>query len=350
MVSYVTARTMCKILGQDILARKTKPFGIYLQGYCSRENKPPLKVPGKTSKPRKQKQIEFKLTKSTKSILSTGFPILGLITVSGFGIYIFLVLGSPDLDTDGNAIRDEFSEEPILRQYTLRAYREAKYYLKLLQKPQTEKLLPDPLDYPYNQPKYTLVIELTDVLVHPEWSYSTGWRYKKRPLLDQFLETLKDSYEIVLYTGESGKTVFSLIDTIDPNNIIAYKLVQGTTRLLGFSHVKDLNSLNRNLKRVICVDWNPNNVKHQPENLLNITRWTGKEDDTCLLDLAAFLKIIADNEIEDVREVLKHYKKYSDPIKAFRKKQEMLSEELDAATAKKGNLPNTQQPGSSLFT
>lgn len=36
--------------------------------------------------------------------------------------------------------------------------------------PTSPKLLPDPLKEPYYQPPYTLVIELTDVLLHPEWS------------------------------------------------------------------------------------------------------------------------------------------------------------------------------------
>lgn len=36
--------------------------------------------------------------------------------------------------------------------------------------PATNKLLPDPLPDYYDKPQYTLVFEMTDVLVHPEWS------------------------------------------------------------------------------------------------------------------------------------------------------------------------------------
>lgn len=36
--------------------------------------------------------------------------------------------------------------------------------------PSSRKLLPDPLKEPYYQPPYTLVIELTGVLVHPDWT------------------------------------------------------------------------------------------------------------------------------------------------------------------------------------
>ena len=44
--------------------------------------------------------------------------------------------------------------------------------LQMIREPSREKLLPDPLTYPYIQPPYTLVLELTDVLVHPDWTVS----------------------------------------------------------------------------------------------------------------------------------------------------------------------------------
>lgn len=42
----------------------------------------------------------------------------------------------------------------------------------MLKDPSREKLLPDPLQYPYAQPPYTLVLEMTGVLVHPDWTVS----------------------------------------------------------------------------------------------------------------------------------------------------------------------------------
>jgi len=38
--------------------------------------------------------------------------------------------------------------------------------------PATNKLLPDQLPEYYDKPQYTLVFEMTDFLVHPEWSVS----------------------------------------------------------------------------------------------------------------------------------------------------------------------------------
>ncbi|XP_018569319.1 mitochondrial import inner membrane translocase subunit TIM50-C-like [Anoplophora glabripennis] len=343
MAPYVLFGTLPKILRQSFVVQQTvKPLGIYhnaLYSNFTKNNLPPSDNEyGENSKKGKSWKI-----------LKTILPILAISITSSLAISLVLTLGAPEIDTDGKLLKDDFSDEPELRQYLKRTYREMKYYFKLLERPRMEKLLPDPLDHPYNQPKYTLVVELTDVLVHAEWTYSVGWRYKKRPLLEHFLEDLKDSYEIVLFTTEHGRTVFSLIDVIDPNNRIAFKLVGGATRFTGLSHVKELNKLNRDLKKVICIDWNAKRLKYNPENLLKVKRWIGNDDDTSLLDLAAFLKIITSSQIEDVRDVLKYYSKYNDPVEAFRRKQEMLIEELEKAAAKKGDRRRTQS-GFKLFS
>ena len=47
-----------------------------------------------------------------------------------------------------------------------------KSLLQTFAEPSSESLLPDPLPEPYIQPPYTLVLEMTDVLVHPEYDVS----------------------------------------------------------------------------------------------------------------------------------------------------------------------------------
>lgn len=57
----------------------------------------------------------------------------------------------------------------------------------MIKEPSRERLLPDPLTEPYFQPPYTLVIEMTGVLVHPDWTVSvllgdvgcSGWQRVK---------------------------------------------------------------------------------------------------------------------------------------------------------------------------
>ena len=40
----------------------------------------------------------------------------------------------------------------------------------MIRDPSRDKLLPDPLKEPYYQPPYTLILEMTGVLVHPDWT------------------------------------------------------------------------------------------------------------------------------------------------------------------------------------
>lgn len=212
------------------------------------------------------------------------------VTFICIGGYLIIELGKPEVDENGNRVRDEFSDMPVWKQYICRTLRELDYYKKMIKEPSREKLLPDPMKYPYYQPPYTLVLELTDVLVHPDWTYRTGWRFKKRPGIDHFLESLNGVYEIVIYTAEQGMTVFPIIEALDPKNIISYKLVRDATHFVDGHHVKNLDRLNRDLKRVIVIDWNTDSVKFNPDNLFHVDRWSGNDEDTTLIDLAAFLK------------------------------------------------------------
>lgn len=125
--------------------------------------------------------------------------------------------------------------------------------------------------------------------MHPDWTYSTGWRFKKRPGLDYFLENLHGIYEIVVYTAEQGMTVFPIVEAVDPRNLINYKLVRDATLFLNGRHLKDLEKLNRDLSKVIVVDWNGDCTNGHRDNVLRIPRWKGNDDDLTLSQLTLFL-------------------------------------------------------------
>ncbi|KAF5297338.1 hypothetical protein FQA39_LY12177 [Lamprigera yunnana] len=251
-------------------------------------------------------------------------------SMTGLALYLLYELGKPTVDENGHLMTDEFSHMSAVMQYCYRTLSKLDYYKRLIREPSREKLLPDPVKYPYYQPTYTLVVELTDVLVHPDWTYKTGWRFKKRPGIDTFLESLSGLFEIVIFTAEQGMTVFPIIDALDPKNLINYKLVRDATHFVDGHHVKNLDKLNRDLSKVIVIDWNLESVKFHPENVFHVNRWSGNNDDTTLLDLAAFLQTIVQSEIQDVREVLKYYSDFDDPLATFRIKQKELVELQEA--------------------
>lgn len=244
--------------------------------------------------------------------------------------YILYDMSGPKYDSESNVIQDEFMDLPFFQQRVKRLGREVNYYKKLVQEPSRDKLLPDPLKHPYIQPPYTVILEMTDVLVHPDWTYQTGWRFKKRPGVDQFLEAIAPpQFEIVVYTAEQGMTVFPILDALDPQGFIMYRLVRDATRFVDGHHVKDLDALNRDLSKVIVIDWNSESVKFHPDNMLKLPRWTGNDDDTTLYDLAAFLKTIFATNVDDLRDVLAYYKQFDNPLEAFRENQRKLLMQME---------------------
>ncbi|ALC38313.1 ttm3 [Drosophila busckii] len=248
-------------------------------------------------------------------------------SLCGLLLWAIYELGKPEYDQCGRCIEDELSGLPLPQQYLQRMWRALHYYEKMLDEPLPTRLLPDILMPPYVQPRYTLVLELKDVLVHPDWTYQTGRRYKKRPGVDHFLRQCSKHFEIVIYTAEQGMTAFPILDALDPHGFIQYRLVRGATQLVDGQHIKNLNRLNRNLARVIVVDWDHTAIPMHPDNIFNIVRWLGNDDDVQLFDLAAFLQLIAEHQLDDVREVLHYYRQFDDPIEQFKENQRKLLEQ-----------------------
>jgi import inner membrane translocase subunit TIM50 len=85
-------------------------------------------------------------------------------------------------------------------------------------------------------------------------------------------------------------SAFSVIDNIDTKQRIMYRLFRDCTKYVNGHHVKDLNRLNRDLSKVIFIDFDPQSAKYNPENMLRLPKWDGDMNDTSLVDLAELLK------------------------------------------------------------
>ena len=68
------------------------------------------------------------------------------------------------------------------------------------------------------------MLDLDDVLVHSHWARSRGWRTFKRPGTDDFLQHLAQRFELVLYTSQMPTYTDPIMDRLDPNRIILYRL------------------------------------------------------------------------------------------------------------------------------
>ncbi|XP_013856104.1 mitochondrial import inner membrane translocase subunit TIM50 [Austrofundulus limnaeus] len=268
-----------------------------------------------------KKQEEF-MAYINKMALRLG----GLMGLGGTVIVVY-IFGTNSVDEQGNKIPDEFDKDPPVIQHFKRTYKYFKDYRQMIIEPTSPKLLPDPLKEPYYQPPYTLVLELMDVLLHPEWSLSTGWRLKKRPGIDYLLQQLVPLYEIVIFTDETGTKAYPLVDSIDPQGFIMYRLFRDATRYMEGHHVKDVSCLNRDTSKVIVVDCKREAFQLQPFNGIALKKWDGNSDDRTLYDLTNFLKAIALNNVEDVRTVLENYALEDDPIEAFKRRQAQLAQQ-----------------------
>ncbi|XP_028275594.1 mitochondrial import inner membrane translocase subunit TIM50 isoform X1 [Parambassis ranga] len=270
--------------------------------------------------------------------------LAGLMGIGGAAgvVYIF---GTNSVDEQGHVIPDEFDRDPAVIQQLKRTFKYFKDYRQMIIEPTSPKLLPDPLKEPYYQPPYTLVLELTDVLLHPEWSLSTGWRFKKRPGIDYLFQQLTPLYEIVIFTAETGMTAYPLIDSIDPQGFVMYRLFRDATRYMEGHHVKDVSCLNRDSRKVIVVDCKREAFSLQPFNGMALKKWDGNSDDRTLYDLANFLKTIALSGVEDVRSVLENYALEDDPIEAFKRRQAQLAQEEEQRLAE---LSQQKKQGLSL--
>lgn len=91
---------------------------------------------------------------------------------------------------------------------------------------------------------------------------------------------------IVLYL----QTMIPIVNQLNKNGLPMYSLYRDSTDFRDGHHVKNLNWLNRDLSKVLVIDWNPQSVKLHSENAFIVPRWNGNDDDHTLLDLAAFLR------------------------------------------------------------
>jgi len=131
---------------------------------------------------------------------------------------------------------------------------------------------------------------------------------------------------------------------MDPDQkYVMYKLFRDATKYENGIHIKELSNLNRDLKKVIVIDWNKEHIQHNPDNALILKKWQGDNSDRSLIGLAQLLHEIKDGDIEDVRDVLTYYRQFEDPIEAFRENQRKLEEEMRLQEEKKKTEQTTSR-------
>ena len=159
---------------------------------------------------------------------------------------------------------------------------------------------------PLNTKKYTytLVMDLDETLVHYIEEENRAY-VQVRPYADYFLSEMGKYFEIVIFTAAAEDYADIVLNELDKNNAINYKLYRKHTEQINGVFIKDLSKLGRDIEKVIIVDNNKDNFSLQPENGLHICSFLGDQNDDELYSLSEDLMKIVNSKADDIRPIIK---------------------------------------------
>ena len=124
-----------------------------------------------------------------------------------------------------------------------------------------------------------------------------------RPYFNEFIEKMDKIFNIYIFTASIKEYAEPLLIKLDKKNIIKKKLFRESCTLSeDKKYIKDLNTLNENLKNVILLDNNPNSYRYNKCNGLPIKTWHFEQSDKELIKIIPFLTFLS--TVDDVREYI----------------------------------------------
>ena len=194
--------------------------------------------------------------------------------------------------------------------------------------------------------KKTLILDLDETLVHSSFSPFEkndiilevdfeGIMYNiyvlVRPFAEEFLINMSKYFEIAIFTASISKYASPLLDILDKEKTIKFRLFRDHCTYINGIFIKDLKRLNRDLKDLIIVDNSPLAYAFDSENGLPIKTWYEDPDDKELKKIEPLLiflskikdvrkyidKFVYDNEIlyNDAMNIINFYEKNKDKLK-----------------------------------
>jgi len=169
-----------------------------------------------------------------------------------------------------------------------------------------------------SQNPLTLVLDLDETLM--SFVYINNEKkegiLRLRPFLYNFLNLVKEYYEIIIFTAATQTYADPILDVIEviKGKYFNYRLYREHCSIVNNVIVKDISLIGRNINHIIIVDNMQQNFKLQKKNGILISSfWGDNTNDKALLHLGKILVNIATNMIEfnynyDVRDEIKKYK------------------------------------------
>lgn len=173
----------------------------------------------------------------------------------------------------------------------------------------------------HGYPPVTLVLDLDETLVHcstdatevrqPDFVFHVEFQgtiynvnCRKRPGLDEFLEYIKNRFEVVVFTASQRVYADKLLDILDPEHeIIHHRLFREECTNVEGNYLKDLTVLGRDLQHTVIIDNSPQAFAFQLDNGIPILSWFENKADRELFKVIPLLELVT--EAEDVRPLLR---------------------------------------------
>ena len=170
--------------------------------------------------------------------------------------------------------------------------------------------------------KKTLVLDIDETLVHSSFIPFTkndlvlnvnfdGIYYNIyvliRPWAEQFIKHFSKYYEIITFTASIPGYASPLLDILDKEKNIQYRLYREHCTFVNGMFIKDLKRLNRNLKDIIIVDNSPLAYAFDSDNGLPILSWFDNPVDRELINIQPLLEFLSNTK--DVRKYIKKFVK-----------------------------------------
>ena len=168
--------------------------------------------------------------------------------------------------------------------------------------------------------KKTLILDLDETLVHSSFSpfekndivlnvNFDGVLYKiyvlVRPGVEYFIKNISKYYELIIFTASLSNYASPLLDILDKDNNIKYRLYRENCTFTNGIYIKELKKLNRDLKDLIIVDNSPLAYTLDIDNGLPIKTWYDDKNDVELYKINSILEFLA--ATEDVRKYIKQF-------------------------------------------
>ena len=187
---------------------------------------------------------------------------------------------------------------------------------KILQ--QKKMLLPQKSKEFFN--KKTLILDLDETLVHSSFvpfenndivlnvefeSIIYNIYVLIRPGAIEFIKKVSKLYEVVIFTASISKYALPLLDIIDEDKNIKYKLTREHCTFLNGIYIKELKKLNRDLSDLIILDNSPLAYSFDNDNGLPIKAWYEDKNDNELDKVYSLLEFLS--KVKDVRNFIKKF-------------------------------------------